>query len=102
MFCCRATSWDSGVCLICHAMLYIVIYVAGLICRLFTTSGLCVGSLLPGIGAVQGLFGSCRLLCFCCSVLVLEGGPTYTCGGRGVLMIFRVSSGGLLVWGHLG
>ena len=59
---------------------------------------------------VAGLFGytyySVNVVCYVCdcSVLVLGGGGDLpTCGGRGVLlMIFRFSSGGLLVWGHFG
>ena len=69
------------------------IYVAGLIeAGLFTTSGLCIGSLLPGIGAVQGLLVYVVCYVYDCSVLVLGGGgggwiyqPVV---GGGVLLIF--------------
>ena len=48
----RVTSWDSGVLLICHNVMYIC-------CRpyrgrLFTTSGWCVGKLLPVLDMLIG------------------------------------------------
>ena len=85
-------------CLIFYTMLYI--YVAGLIEAGFS---LCVGSLLPGVfGVYKNQSINLSQLCFCCPVVV-PGGGLPTCGGRVVpLMIFRVSSGGLLVLGHFG
>ena len=54
MFCCRATSWDSGVGLICYTMLYIC-------CRSYRgqlfwlTPGLCVGKLLPDLDMLRAM-----------------------------------------------
>ena len=101
ILCCRATSWDSGVCLICYTMLYIC-------CRsnrgrLFTSkSGVCC----LGLGLYKDY--SVHVVCYVSAVLCLfsggGGGSTYMyLWWEGVLlMIFRVSSGGLLVWGHFG
>ena len=103
IFCCRATSWDSGVCLICYTMLYIYNTLPVLQRPAFSLHPGCVSVICClGFGVVQGL-----VICYVSAVMWLFSGggpyiPVVGGGGGVIFMIFRVSSGGLLVWGHFG
>ena len=83
MFCCRATSWDSGVCLICYTMLYRSC--RSYRYRLFATSGVVYWQIIAGSSYVV-----------CCVYVVLclfsgdgsRGMGLPTCGGWGGLLMF--------------
>ena len=93
MFCCRATSWDSGVCLTCYTMLYI--YVAGLIeAGFLLPPGLCVGYSKGDNGAVQGLLVHVVCYVYGCSVLCLfSGGGSTILWWVGVFLMFLLFLG---------